>query len=73
MTKYEAAFHETHSVLSEWLPDAEPWKLDTITRKVVERLIAKGVVQSTDPDDLVRDEHRTGALAPGRTVIGGDR
>jgi hypothetical protein len=52
MNRYEKAFHETHSVLSEWLPDAEPWKVDTITRKVVERLIAKGVVQSTDPDEL---------------------
>lgn len=70
---YELAVAETKSVLNEWLDD--PLRSDALAEVVVERLIAKGVIQSTDPDELTdywaTHEPRTGALEPGRTVIGG--
>ena len=51
MNKYELAVHQTQSVLSEF-----PSTLHTehfVARMIVERLIAQGVIQSTDPEDLV--------------------
>ena len=67
MNKYELALHETQSVLDEWLMDPE-WH-DIVAKKVVERLIAKGVIQSTNENDL--KDYRTGPLEPGRTITGG--
>jgi len=66
MNKYELALAETKSVLSEW--DPRPLD-DVIAKRIVERLIAKGVIQSTDPEDLV--DYRTGPLEPGRAIVGG--
>lgn len=51
MNKYELALAETRSVLAEWLDSG--WD-DIVAKKIVERLIAKGVIQSTDPDELVK-------------------
>jgi hypothetical protein len=75
--KYELAVNETRSVLGEWMDLIEvgqridsPHTRDIIAREVVSRLIAKGVIQSTDEADLV--DYRTGPLKPGRTVVGGD-
>ena len=66
MNKYELALHEIRSVLSEW--DPRPMD-DIIATKIVERLVAKGVIQSTDPEDL--QDYRTGPLEPGRKIVGG--
>jgi hypothetical protein len=71
MNKYELALHETQSVLSEWLttdPDEDQRRL---AQRIVDRLVAKGVIQSTIENDL-RD-YRTGPLEPGRKTIGGPR
>ena len=67
MTRYEKAVSEVQSVLSECHVTIDSrW----IATRVVERLVAKGVIQSTDPEEL--QQYRTGPLEPGRTVIGGD-
>jgi len=50
MNRYESAVAEVRSVLSEW--DPRPLD-DIIADKIVERLVAKGIIQSTDPDELV--------------------
>jgi hypothetical protein len=59
MNRYEQAVNETRSVLAEWLGLLEteqridsPHSRDVIARRIVDRLIAKGVIQSTDPDEL---------------------
>ncbi len=77
MTKYDRALQEVRSVLGEWADLVRageridsPYSRDIVTRKIVDRLVAKGVIQSTDEDDL--REVRTGPLAPGRTIVGGD-
>jgi len=79
--KYETALAEVRSVLDEWLTEEQPvWPVGydwngRLTREIVERLIAKGVIQSTDPADLTGETPvsvRRSALPPGRTVIGGD-
>jgi hypothetical protein len=78
--KYETAVVEVRSVLGEWLDLVSlgqridsPFGRDVLANKIVERLIAKGVIQSTDPDDLVTPVSvRRSALPPGRTVVGGD-
>jgi hypothetical protein len=78
--KYETAVAEVRSVLGEWLDLVSlgqridsPFGRDVLANKIVERLIAKGVIQSTDPDELTTPVSvRRGALPPGRTVIGGD-
>jgi hypothetical protein len=68
MNKYELALYETRSVLAEWTD--EPFKDNgMIAQQIVERLIAKGVIQSTDPEDL--QDWRTGPLEPGRAIVGG--
>lgn len=75
--KYELALRETKSVLDEWW-EADDFHLaysrEMIAKQVVERLVAKGVIQSTDPDDLLdfRTGYRTGPLEPGQTTVGGD-
>ena len=53
MNRYELAVYETQSVLSEWNLEAfaEPGRL---AAAIVDRLVAKGVIQSTDPDELVK-------------------
>jgi len=75
--KYEAALQEVRSVLGEWLDlIAEgqridsPFGRDVVAGKVVDRLIAKGIIQSTDQADL--RNYRVGPLEPGRVIIGGD-
>jgi hypothetical protein len=50
--KYQQAVAETRSVLAEWLPDSG--FDDIVATKIVERLIAKGVIQDTDPEQLVK-------------------
>jgi len=65
VNRYELAVHEVRSVLAEW--DPRPLD-DIIATKIVERLVAKGVIQSTDPEEL---GYRTGPLEPGRTIVGG--
>jgi hypothetical protein len=68
MNKYELALYEVRSVLEEWLdPGMGTTEMSTA---IVERLIAKGVIQSTDPEDL--KDYRTGPLEPGRTIVGGE-
>jgi hypothetical protein len=74
--KYETALQEVRSVLGEWLDlinDGEridsPHSRNVVAGKIVDRLVAKGLIQSTDPDDL--RNYRTGPLTPGRTIIGG--
>jgi hypothetical protein len=49
--KYEQAVAETRSVLDEWLTGTYH---DIVATKVVERLIAKGIIQDTDPSELVK-------------------
>jgi hypothetical protein len=78
MTKYQRALQEVRSVLGEWADLVaagqridSPFSRDIVSKQIVDRLVAKGVIQSVDEDDL--REVRTGPLAPGRTVIGGDR
>lgn len=66
MNKYELALAEVRSVLSEWMI---PGDTDRLSKDVVDRLVAKGVIQSTNPDDL--KDFRTGPLEPGRTIVGG--
>lgn len=70
--KYELALRETKSVLDEWW-EADDFHLaysrELIAKQIVERLVAKGVIQSTDPDDLL--DYRTGPLEPGRKIVGG--
>ena len=51
MNKFELAVAETRSVLAEWTNT--PIEHDSMAKAIVERLVAKGVIQSTDPDDLV--------------------
>lgn len=74
--KYEQAVNETRSVLAEWLTllaDGEridsPQSRDVVARRIVDRLIAKGIIQSTDPDELVAPQYRTGPLEPGRKIV----
>ena len=70
MNKYELAVHEVESVLDEWLANyGDRLLVLPMAKAIAERLIAKGVIQSTDPEDL--KDYRTGPLAPGRTVVGG--
>lgn len=52
MNKYETAVYETQSVLLEWMPGLRQFSTDC-AKQIVERLVAKGVIQSTDPEDLV--------------------
>jgi hypothetical protein len=70
--KYETALAEVRSVLAEWMVQGErissEFARGVLADKIVDRLVAKGVIQSTDPDDL---GYRTGPLAPGRRVTGG--
>jgi hypothetical protein len=69
--KYETAVNEVRSVLAEWVADdriSSEFARGVLADKVVQRLIAKGVIQSTNPEDL---QHRTGPLAPGRSTVGG--
>ena len=68
-TKYETAISETQSVVDEWLTGLPAALKEPLARAIVERLVAKGVIQDTDPDEL--RAYRTGPLAPGRTIIGG--
>lgn len=73
MTKYDDAVAETQSVLAEWLvPFATgtggTWHVD-LGAAIVDRLVAKGIIQSTDPEEL---GYRTGPLEPGRRIVGGD-
>ena len=73
--KYETALIETQSVLAEWLTGLPTALHVPLAKEIVERLIAKGVIQSTDPADLTGETPvsvRRSALPPGRTVIGGD-
>jgi hypothetical protein len=74
--KYELARAEVRSVLAEWLDlvtDGQridsPFGRDVVAGKIVDRLIAKGVIQSTDPDELVETKYRTGPLEPGRKIV----
>ena len=55
MNKYELAVYHTKSVLDEWLPGVEVQGSYSrhLAEVIVERLIAHGVIQSTDPEDLV--------------------
>lgn len=77
MTKYDRALTEVRSVLREWFPILE-WSTtpadqnERAAKAIVDRLVAKGVIQSTDLDDLSEAQYRTGPLEPGRTVVGGD-
>lgn len=55
MNRYELALAETKSVLDEWF--SETWSSSInpiVAQAVVERLVAKGVIQSTDPEDLMQ-------------------
>jgi len=71
MTKYDRALTETQSVLDEWLAGyGDRILVLPLAQAIVERLIAKGVIQSIDEDDL--RAVRTGPLAPGRIVVGGE-
>ena len=70
--KYDLALQEVRSVLRETLdPDnwSVPSEFDLVATAVVDRLVAKGVIQSTDPEDL---GYRTGPLEPGRKITGGE-
>ena len=56
MNKFYPAVQEAKSVLDEWLPESE-WagaRNRAIAEAVVQRLIAKGIIQSDDPDELVK-------------------
>ena len=79
MNRYELAVHEVQSVLAEWMVPlllgsgggekaSQEWSVD-LGKVIVDRLVAKGVIQSTDPEDLV--DYRTGPLEPGRKIVGG--
>jgi hypothetical protein len=75
--KYETAVAETRSVLGEWLTLLtegqridSPHSRDIVARQIVDRLVAKGVIQDTDPEEL---RYRTGPLEPGRKITGGER
>ena len=77
MNKYELAVHEIESVLEEWndSEDNPSWPIGyawnaRIARVITDRLVAKGVIQSTNPDDL--KDFRTGPLEPGRIIVGGE-
>ena len=67
--KYETALAETQSVLDEWLSGLPQALKGPLAQQIVERLVAKGVIQDTDPEELQR--YREGPLEPGRTVVGG--
>jgi hypothetical protein len=69
MNRYELAVHEVRSALDEWLTDGGQWH-DIVAKAVVERLVSKGVIQSTIENDL--KDYRTGPLEPGRRIISGD-
>ena len=79
MNKYELAVAETRSVLSEWMADdriASEFSRGVLAGEIVERLVAKGVIQSTDPDDLRDfrgDNYRQGPLEPGSSTVGGPK
>lgn len=70
MNRYELAMHEVQSVLAEWLPpEASSWdQIDSASKAIVDRLVAKGVIQSTVENDL--KDYRTGPLEPGRKIVG---
>jgi adenylylsulfate kinase-like enzyme len=70
--RYETAISETQSVVDEWLTGLPAALKEPLARAIVDRLVAKGVIQSTDPDDLTT-QYRTGPLAPGRKIVGGER
>jgi hypothetical protein len=53
MNKYELAMFEIKGVLDEWLTETTALIHVPLAREIVDRLIAKGVIQSTDPEDLV--------------------
>lgn len=73
MNKFELAVAETQSVLDEWMTDTAvyPALHTAMAKAVVERLIAKGVIQSTVLNDLLdfRGPYRTGPLEPGQTIV----
>lgn len=70
MNKYELGIHEVESVLDEWLASyGDRLLVLPMATAIVERLVAKGVIQSTDPEDL--KDYRTGPLEPGRKIVGG--
>ena len=74
MNKYELALAETKSVLDEWWTADDfdlPLSREMIAKQIVERLGAKGVLQSTIENDL--KDYRTGPLEPGQTTTGGPR
>jgi len=47
-----------------------PHTRTVVAERIVERLVARGVIQSTDPEEL---GYRTGPLQPGTRVTGGPR
>ena len=68
--KYETALAEVRSVLDEMMTEYRyASEVEAAAVAVVERLIAKGIIQDTDPEELQR--YRTGPLEPGRTIVGG--
>ena len=52
---FDQAVEEATSVMHEWL-DSD-WD-DIVATKIVERLIAKGIIQSTDMNELVPSDKR---------------
>lgn len=63
MNLYELALVETKSVLDEWLTDTVVYQAlhKAMAEAIVDRLIAKGAIQSTDPDELTEP---TGYVTP---------
>jgi hypothetical protein len=56
--RYELAVHEVESVLDEWLASyGDRLLVGAMAKAITERLIAKGVIQSTNPEDLI--DYRT--------------
>jgi hypothetical protein len=49
-TRYTEAVAEVRSVLSEWTIPGDTARL---TADIVNRLVAKGIIQSDDPEELV--------------------
>lgn len=75
MSRYDDAVHEVESVLDEWLAGyGDRILVLPLSKAIVERLVSKGAIQSTDSDELTdywATHSRTGPLQPGRTVVGG--
>lgn len=54
MNRYDLALQEVRSVLNEMMTEYRyANEVDAAAKAVVDRLVAKGVIQSTDPDELV--------------------